>query len=327
VIPELEFFLRGQEKTGAPPIVTVTVNPAVDESAAVEKVVPDRKLRCVDLRREPGGGGINVARAVHQLGGEALAVYTCGGPAGKLLEYLLEREGVPHRPVAIHGWTRQNFNVTERSTGRQYRFVHPGPRLARTEWHSCLDALRDFHPAPAYVVASGSLPPGVPEDFYARAARLAAELGARFALDASGEPLERAAREGVFLLKPSLREFAELTGETSTDEKTLGDRARALVRQGACRVLVLSLGSGGVLWAAEKEAGRLAAPAVPVRSTVGAGDALLAGIVLSLTRGLALPEAVRYGVSAAAACVINPGTQLCRREDTERLYAELPACA
>lgn len=327
MIPELEFLLRDRDGIEGPPIVTLTVNPAVDESTVVEEVVPDRKLRCADLRREPGGGGVNVARSVHRLGGDGLAVFTCGGPAGKLLEELLEREGVRQHPVAIRGWTRQNFNVTERSTGRQFRFVHPGPRLARTEWHSCLDALRDFHPAPAYVVASGSLPPGVPTDFYARAARVAKELGARFVLDASGEPLRLAAHEGVFLLKPSLREFAELTGETSADEKTLGARGRALVRQGACQVLVLSLGSGGALWASEKGSGRLAAPAVTVRSTVGAGDALVAGIVLSLTRGLALPEAVRYGVSAAAACVMNPGTQLCLREDAERLYAQLPACA
>lgn len=325
MIPELEFFLHDRDAIEGPPIVTLTVNPAVDESASVQEIVADRKLRCADLQREPGGGGINVARAVHQLGGEVLAVYTCGGPAGKLLEELLEREGVRQRPVAIHGWTRQNFNVVERSTGRQLRFVQPGPRLSRTEWHSCLDALRDFHPAPAYVVASGSLPPGAPADFYARAARLARELGARFVLDASGEPLRLAAREGVFLLKPSLREFAELTGETTADEKTLGDRAQALVHQGACQLLVLSLGGGGVLWASEKGLGRLAAPTAAVRSTVGAGDALVAGIVLSLTRGMAIPEAVRYGVSAAAACVMNPGTQLCRREDAERLYAQLAA--
>lgn len=313
---------------GAFQIATLTVNPAIDVSAPVGQVVPDRKLRCETPCHEPGGGGLNVSRAIRKLGGESLAIYTSGGSTGRLLQELLDGEGIVQKPIAIRNCTRQNFNVREESTGKQFRFVMPGPSLDEREWSLCLGAVRAVHPPPTYVVASGSLAPGVPADFYARLAALAKEIGARLVLDSSGEPLRLAAERGVFLLKPSLREFEELTGEGPCEELQLAARARELIEKGWCEVLVLSLGPSGALWVSGAGGERLACPTVSVRSSVGAGDALVAGIALSLARGWPLPEAVRFGVAAAAASVMNPGTQLCRREDTERLFARmLPACA
>jgi 6-phosphofructokinase 2 len=307
------------------PIATVTMNPAIDVSTPVSRVLADRKLRCGAPRYEPGGGGINVARAVVKLGGEAVALFPAGGPAGRLLEDLLSREGVPQIPVAIEGWTRENLNVLEQETGRQFRFVLPGPRLEEAEWRRCLEALEALDPFPAFLVGSGSLPPGVPEDFHARLAALARRRSARLILDSSGEALSRAVEEGVFLCKPSLREFQEWTGEASGDEARWRQLAREIVARGRCEVLVLSLGSGGALWTTRSEQERLTAPAVPVSSSVGAGDSMVAGIVLSLSRGRTLREAARFGVAAAAAAVMNPGTELCRREDAERLYGQVVA--
>jgi 6-phosphofructokinase 2 len=299
------------------------MNPAIDVSASVDYVTPDHKLRCETPTYEPGGGGINVARAIRALGGEALALFPAGGPAGALLSSLLDAEGVRHRTVPIAGWTRENMNVTERVTRRQFRFVMPGPTLDEREWQSVLDQIGALDPAPRYLVVSGSLSPGVPADFYARLARSVRPRGVALILDASGEPLRRAVAEGVDVLKPSLREFEELTGEDSVEEARLPVLARRLIDERRCDILILSLGARGVFWMSASERGRLVAPAVPVRSTVGAGDSMVAGVVLWLSRQRTLGEAIRFGVAAGAASVMNPGTQLCRAEDAERLYAEV----
>jgi 6-phosphofructokinase 2 len=306
-----------------PSVVTLTMNPAVDVSTTVDDVIPDDKLRCGAPTYEPGGGGINVARAVRRLGGDGLALFPAGGPAGLLLGALLDAEGVRSRVFPISGWTRENMNVTERATGRQFRFVMPGPTLVEREWQPILEQLDALPPGLQYLVASGSLPPGVPSDFYARVARIARRHGVKMALDTSGEPLRLATAERVHLLKPSLREFEELTGESGCEESRLPELARRLVGEGRCEILVLSLGARGVLWTTADGGGRVAAPTVPVKSSVGAGDSMVAGVVLSLARGRPLADAIRFGVAAAAAAVMNPGTELCRAEDVERLYGEV----
>jgi len=311
---------------GIPAIVTLTLNPCIDASAGVDRVVPERKLRCGAPRFEPGGGGINVARAVHRLGGEALAIYPSGGPAGLLLESLLHGEGVSNRPLPIAGWTRENLNVLEESTGHQYRFVLPGPILSLVDASAFYAMVASLTPFPQYLVASGSLPPGLPHDFYSRLAVLAHARNCRFLLDTSGDA-GRAALEvgGVYLMKPSLREFRELTGIADGDEDRLVAEALRLVAERRCEVFVLSLGPAGVLCVTAGEVWRVASPAVPVRSSVGAGDALLAGVVVRLQQGRSLVDAVRFGVAAAAAAVMNPGTELCRREDAERLDEKMGA--
>jgi 6-phosphofructokinase 2 len=308
-----------------PSIVTLTMNPALDESTSVEYVLPDRKLRCQAPRYEPGGGGINVARAIRKLGGDALACFPVAGPAGELLRQLLDAEGVRQMPVPITGWTRENLNVLEEVSGRQFRFCMPGPTLRDTEWPWFLEWLRRLQPPPAYVVASGSLPPGVPDDFYARAAAVVREAGSRLVLDTSGAPLARAVEQGVHLLKPSRHEFQALVGEPGADESEFASLGAAVVKRGWCDILVLSLGPGGALWVTGAGSERLAAPAVSIKSSVGAGDSMVGGIVLSLARGRSLSEAVRFGVAAGAAAVMNPGTALCRREDVERLYPQVMA--
>ncbi|MGE5412816.1 MAG: 1-phosphofructokinase family hexose kinase, partial [Syntrophomonadaceae bacterium] len=175
----------------------------------------------------------------------------------------------------------------------------------------------------AYLVASGSLPPGVPADVYALLARMARDRGVRLVLDASGEALRLAGREGVFLWKPSLRELELLAGVSGVDEARLDGLARELVRAGACELLVLSLGSGGALWMTKDDGGRIAAPAVPYASGVGAGDSMVAGMVHRLLGGGTFAEVARYGVAAASASVMNPGTALCQPTEVERLYAAM----
>jgi 6-phosphofructokinase 2 len=216
--------------------------------------------------------------------------------------------------------------IFEEPTERQYRFGMPGPTLKEAEWRECLARIHAAE-RPGYVVASGSLPPGVPEDFYAQVSRAAKKAGARFLLDASGRPLQRAAAEGVFLLKPNAREFAMLTGEPLESEKQQERLGRDLVENGVCQVLVLSLGAAGVLLTTHDEMERIRSPSVPIRSKVGAGDSMVAAIVLGLAQGLDIRAAVCFGVAAGAAAVMTPGSELCRLADVKRLHARLVARA
>src|SRR6266542_1635991 len=207
-------------------IVTLTMNPALDIATATETVVPGHKLRCREPRYDPGGGGINVARAVHQLGGDALAVFPVGGLAGEMLRRLLLEEGVPHIPIPIAGMTRESLAVVEQQSGKQYRFLLPGPRLTSHEQERCLEALAMHAAGAPYLIASGSLPPGVPANFYARVRTLAAKCGARFVLDTSG-PALAGAGTGMFLIKASLRELAELAGHSVESREAAGGAGRA----------------------------------------------------------------------------------------------------
>jgi len=305
-------------------ILTLTMNPALDVSTSVPFVLPEQKLRCDAPRYEPGGGGINVARAARRLGADVLAWFPAAGPAGDLVQRLLRDEGVPHTAVTTRWWTRENLNVVEGTSGRQFRFCMPGPTLTEAEWRPFIEDDLIPNPAPAFLVASGSLPPGVPVDFYARLAARVRASGTRLVLDTSGEPLARAVEAGVYLLKPSLREFRALTGEPAEDESALVALAKDVVmRRRWCEVLVLSLGAAGALWVSADGGARLAAPAVPVRSTVGAGDSMVAAIVHALVAGRPIGEAVRSGVAAGAAAVLNPGTELCHRADVDRLEAQV----
>lgn len=265
-------------------IVTITLNPAIDKSSRVAHVVAERKLYCKTPRFEPGGGGVNVARAVRKLGGESLLLYTAGGLTGRRLQELLDEEGLTHRPFPIEGVNRENLVVLEESTGQQYRFGMPGPQLSKEEWEPFIHKLTVMEPSPDYVVASGSLPPGAPPDFYAQVARIGKKRGAKVIVDVSGEALDAALQEGVFLLKPNVREFRELVGEEVKEESQIKAAARKIVESGQCEVLVISLGAAGVLVVSEKLAEHILSPTVPIISKVGAGDSMVAGIVLSLAR-------------------------------------------
>jgi len=276
-------------------------------------------MRCAPPRYDPGGGGINVARAVHALGGDAVAVFPVGGPAGEMIRHLLGQEGVPHQPIAIAGFTRESLAVEDRGTGQQFRFILPGPEISERDQERCLDQLSEVAAEATYIVASGSLPLGVPEDFYARVAELAQTLGKRLVLDTSGAALKRAGH-GIYLLKPSLRELQDLVGREIGTPFEQEFAAREVIEQGRSEIVVLSLGEEGALLVTAEECARFAAVPVQARSTVGAGDSMLAGIVLGLSRGLALREAVRFGLAAGAAALLGSGTELCRRSDVERLY-------
>ncbi len=304
-------------------IVTITLNPAVDLSTTVDRIQPVAKLRGKSQRRDPGGGGINVARVIRRLGGDARAIYPVGGAIGSLLRQLLDHEGVASQTWAIAGETREDFFVDEIAAGKQYRFILPGPRLDAFEWQQCLKLVSALDPFPRHLVASGSLPEGVPQDFYARVARIARQRGAGLVLDTSGPALAAAVAEGVDLIKPNLREMRELSGSEPSDAYAWEAAAKALVAGGKVATVALTMGHLGAALVTRNEV--LRAPPIPItpRSAVGAGDSFLAGLIWRLSSGASREDAFRLAVAAGAAALINPGTELCRMEDVERLAAEV----
>ena len=304
-------------------IVTMSLNPAIDKSSSVAHVVAERKLHCKPPRFEAGGGGVNVSRAIKKLGGESSLLYTAGGLAGERLKELLDQEGLDHRPFPIAGLIRESLVILEESTGQQYRFGMPGPELKKIEWEQFLQELSTIDPAPDYLVASGSLPPGVPADFYARVARIGKDRGAKTIIDVAGEALEHVLKEGVYLIKPNVGEFRELVGKNIKEESQIRAEAQKIVRSGRCEVLVISLGAAGALMVSAEFTEHILPPTVPIVSKIGAGDSMVAGIILSLARGKPLRESVLFGVAAGSAAVMTSGTELCRREDAERLFENM----
>lgn len=300
-------------------ILAITLNPSVDIATSVEQMLPTRKLRCAKPHTYPGGGGVNVARVAVRLGADTQLFYPTGGATGLLLRRLVDAEGIPNLAIDIAEETREDFTVFEESTGDEFRFVLPGPEFTDAEWRKCLAAIEAMLAHPAIVVASGSLPPGVPADFYAQVARIVKKAGARFVIDTSGEALSQALTEGVFLVKPNLRELKEFTPFDGDDDPTLLSASREMIRRGMTELVALSLGDDGALLVTREQAWRARAPKVETLSAVGAGDSFLGALVAALVMGRDLPDALRDGTAAGAAAVLTPGTALCHREDVERL--------
>jgi len=306
-----------------PSIATLTINPAVDISTSVERIVPVHKLRCASSRYDPGGGGINAARVVRRMGSDATAIYPVGGATGQLLQRLVDAEGIDSVTFPIGGETRTSFTVLEKETGDEYRFVLPGQSLAEVEWQQCIQELERLEDRPEFLVMSGSLPPEVPVDFYARVARTARKWDAKPVLDSSGAALAAGLAEGMFLIKPSLRELRELTGKPLDTESSRVTACRDLIATGGVEIIALSLGDQGALLVTRDMA--LRAPALPVKavSTVGAGDCFLGAMVWAIASGHGLEEAFRYAMAAGSAALMTPGTQLCLLEHVNAFHGQV----
>lgn len=301
-------------------IATLTMNPALDVTTSVGTITPGHKLRCAAPLEDAGGGGVNVARAIHALGGTAVALYPAGGATGARIDAILAVAGVPTATIAIAGTTRQSFTVDETETSRQYRFVLPGPTLCASEQESCLERLMALEPRPRWLVASGSLPPGVPDSFFMMLGGLCRSLGIELVLDSSGPALARCDNLRARLLKPSLSELESLAGQALENDAAEETAARTLIDRGFARAILVSLGARGALLVTDTQMKRFPAIPVPVRSTVGAGDSMLAAVTLALSLGWPLEEAVRLGTAAGAAALSAPGTALARRDEVERLF-------
>lgn len=298
-------------------IATLTLNPALDKSTLTERLVPEQKLRCAALQMDAGGGGINVSKGIAKLGGQSTAVFPAGGHNGRLLRELLEQAGVPTQPLEVPGDTRENLSVTETATNIQYRFTLPGLQITEQQADDCLDIVRSLRPQ--YLVASGSLPPGLPETYFEKVAAFAKNIGTRFILDTSGAALQAAADEGLYLLKPNLAELSALVGVEHLEMNQVDDAALSIIQQGKCEVVVVSLGPQGALLVSREGFEHIPAPTVKKQSTVGAGDSMVAGMVWALSTGKNFREMAQWGVACGSAATMNRGTQLFAPADARRL--------
>ena len=305
--------------TSGPRIVTLTMNPALEITTTIDTITPNGRLRCGPPRYEPGGGGITVARVAHALGAAVTVVFPEGGTTGEYLVKTLATEaGIQARRVEIAGPTRESFTVNERSTGRQYRFVLPGPQLSTPEQIDCLTQLHWAAASARYVVASGSLPPGVAPSFYQRVADMCGRDGTRLILDTSGTGVHHIT-SGVFLLKPNVSELSACVGHQLPSQSDQLAAARELINRGCAEHILLSLGPQGALLVTAETSQHYPAVAVENRGGVGAGDAMVAAIAVGLNHGWPLDRAVQLGIAAGAAMRLTPGTAPCRVSDVAHL--------
>ena len=318
-------------------IFTLTLNPAIDMGVTVDKVMPEHKLRCEKPKREPGGGGLNVTRAIAELGGNSTAVFPAGGKTGDLLKFLVGHycTGIAcdQRPVPVLAPTRENVIVNETSTGEQFRFNMPGAELSEDEALACLEALVDgvkhasVGNGSGLAVISGSLPPGIEPPFVREVIDAVRAVGGRVVVDSSGPALREALGAGVCMVKPNRRELAQTIGELDEHERdpaVVGAAAMELARTHGVTYALVSMGGDGAVLATRDGYAYCPAPKVEVLSATGAGDSMVAAAVLAIERGAPPEEILRDGVAAGAAASTTPGTDLLKRPDFERLRDALP---
>ena len=300
-------------------IVTLTLNPAIDKSTTVDHLIPEKKLRCTQMLMEAGGGGINVSKAISELGGKTKSIFTCGGVNGKLLLELLARDSIQTVPIQIKDSTRESIMVTETSTNKEYKFIVPGPSIDVTELQeikSTIERLKNV----SFLICSGSLPANVSDDFLAGIAAIAKERKIKFIMDTSGPALKKALMQGVYLIKPNMSELCFLADVKYLEADEIEYAVDEIILQGKCEVIVVSMGPSGALLVTKGFKKRFPAPVVKKTSTVGAGDSMLAGIVWMLEQDKTLEDAVRFGIACGTAATVMNGPGLFKKEDACKFF-------
>jgi 6-phosphofructokinase 2 len=299
-------------------ILTITLNPALDVLTTIDQVSDTHKMRCGPTLKHPGGGGVNVARVLHRLGANCVALYLAGGVTGERHHKLMSAEKVRCHVMPIAEETRESFTAHETSSGNDFRFVLPGPHVSIAEYEACFEYVAQHMPK-KFLVLSGGLPPGVPDHFYARLATLAKQHGVRVVLDANGPALCEALKVGVYFFKPSLRELRDLTGQDLPDQGSQVAAAQQLIHTGQAELVAISLGKDGAMVISSTEQWLARSVHVEVQTTVGAGDSFVGGMVWSLARDESLLKAFQYGMAAGAAALQCPGTSLSQAADVHHL--------
>jgi 6-phosphofructokinase 2 len=299
-------------------ILTVTLNPCIDKSSKVEKIKPDSKLRCSDVLNEPGGGGINVSKALQKLDTPSVALFPAGGHNGNMLCSLLKEQGILFHAVDTKVETRENWVVLEESHNNQYRFTFPGKAVQEETIVTLIDHIRSF--SPSYVVASGSLPPGLPDYFYGLIVKTAKSVNAKTIVDTSGPALQALKGKGAYLIKPNIGELCKMLKVEWLDKEEVVAASRQAINDGFAEIIAVSMGAEGAWIISREESYFAAAPDVPKKSTVGAGDSMVAGMTYMLQQHRSLKEVISFGVACGSAATMNEGTQLFKKEDAVRLY-------
>lgn len=302
-------------------IITLTLNPSLDKSTHFTGLIAEQKIRCEKPRYDAGGGGINVSKAIAKLGGNSLCIHTSGGSAGIMLEEIILKDGIENKVIPTQNWTRENFIAFENTTKAQYRFGFPGNELLEDEKQNVIETIKETNTK--YLVLSGSLNEGLPTDFYQTIAEIAKAMGIKVIVDTSGEPLRKVLEKGVYLIKPNIGELAKLIGVERLELSEAEKAAKTLIENGAAEIVVVSLGTQGAILVSKEQIEFVKAPKVTKKSTVGAGDSMVGGMVWALSQNKTLKEVIQWGVSCGTAATMNEGTQLFKKEDAIKLFEEL----
>jgi len=302
-------------------IVTLTINPSLDKSTHFTGLIAEQKMRCEKPRYDAGGGGINVSKAISKLGGNSTCVFTSGGSTGEMLEELLEKGRIESVAIKTKNWTRENFIAFENITKAQYRFGFPGNEFSEDEKDTILQTIKDLKTD--YLVISGSLNEGLPTDFYQKIAEIAKTSGIKVIVDTSGEALQKVLETGIYLIKPNIGELAKLIGVERLEFSEVEKAAKKLIENKSAEIVVVSLGAEGAILISKEETHFIKAPKVEKKSTVGAGDSMVGGMVWALSQNKTLKEVIQIGVCCGTAATMNEGTQLFKVEDVMTLLEEI----
>ena len=299
-------------------IVTLTVSPALDKSAHFSGLVPEQKIRCETPMFDAGGGGINVSKAISKLGGTSLAVLTSGGATGEMLKELLKRDSIFFEAIETESWTRENFVAVDDHTNSQYRFVFPAPAVTLSEKEKISSIIQGLNCD--FLVISGGLSEGLAVDFYKQIAETAKKYNAKLIVDTAGEALAKVLETGVYLIKPNVGELAKLIGVERLEMEEVNEAAKQIIVKGGAEIVVVSLGPQGAVLVTKDSYDFVPAPNVAKKSTVGAGDSMVGGMVWALSQNKSLKDVIRWGVACGSAATMNEGTQLFKLEDAKRLF-------
>ena len=303
------------------PILTVTLNPAIDKSTITDLIQPEAKQRCTDVLNEPGGGGINVSKALKKLEAASVALFPAGGHNGEMLKSLLTAEKIPFHSINSSVETRENWVVLESETNHQFRFTFPGKSIEEQVIKNLIDDILSY--SPAYIVASGSLPPGLPDYFYGLIVKTANAVGAKCIVDTSGPALQALQGKHAFLIKPNTSELCKMLNIDKLQTNEVPDAAQQAVRDGFAELIAVSMGPDGAWLVTQEKKYFASAPIVKKKSTVGAGDSMVAGITYMLQQQQPLQQVINFGVACGSAATMNEGTQLFKIEDVHQLYEQI----
>jgi 6-phosphofructokinase 2 len=302
-------------------IVTLTINPSLDKSTHFTGLIPEQKIRCEKPRYDAGGGGINVSKAIAKLGGNSLCVFTSGGSSGEMLEELINNEKMENRVVKTKNWTRENFIAFENTSKAQYRFGFPGNALLDNEQDKIIETIKELQSD--YLVISGSMNEGLPTNFYQKITKIAKSSGIKVIVDTSGEALQKVLETGVYLIKPNIGELAKLIGVDRLELPEVEKAAKTIIEKGNSEIVVVSLGAEGAILVSKNETHLVKAPKVEKKSTVGAGDSMVGGMVWALSQNKTLKEVLQLGICCGTAATMNEGTQLFKAEEVKKLLKEM----
>lgn len=299
-------------------IYTVTLNPALDKTATVENLRLDSVNRISELRVDPGGKGINVSKVVRELGAKTVAIALLGGHTGTMLRNMLAELGIECKVLEVEGETRTNLKIKDPALKTNTDINEPGPEVTDEQLRGMLDGLVGEVGGGDIVVLSGSLPRGAAADTYKVWVAALKKTGAKVYLDADGDKLVRGIEAKPDLIKPNEIELGAMMGRTLDADDKIVEAARELIDGGLDRVMV-SMGGAGALYVARDVTIKANPVKVPVGSTVGAGDSVVAALAYAQDKGLGLEDTMRLAMATGAANVMQSGTQAAPRELVDSL--------